>query len=287
MEGIRGLALWADKDTKIMRGINRSSVFKANSRESSFGSAFANLPVGVDSSVTPVIVGADALLHNSKNFSGGSVTPATSMSPSLKERIIASAIIHPVYPIASISCTAFAVPNENVYVYVVYSKSNEFDNDVKEQGVNSFSGAGVIFHLSNLDSGATYYLKIFARYKNKTSVWSNSPIIINIPTAPANGLFSSIYYISGQPTTLSSSGKGEWKGVFYINGQPTNLSESFNHGWSGVHYGRQYFDGVVAQGYINGDTWLNGLKVSQQYYQTGTGMIEQIYYTNYTPYTGY
>jgi hypothetical protein len=290
MEEILGLVLWAVKDTKIMRGISRSSVFKANSRESSFGVALASLPAGVDSSITPVIVGADVLLHNPKNLSGGSVTPATSMSPNLRENITAAATRLPVYPTASVSCTVFAVPNENVYVYAVYSKSNQFDNDVKEQGINSFSGAGVVFHLSNLDAGATYYLKIFARYKNKNSVWSNSPIIINVPVAPTNGLFGSTYYISGQPTTLSSSGKGESNGVFYINGQPTNLSWSstpYWSGWTGVHEGLQYYEGLVAQGYINGDLWLDGVQVSEQYYQTGTGMIEQIYYNNYIPYTGY
>ena len=272
-----------------MRGITRSALFRSNSRDRSFGAATATLPVGANPEITPVLVGATVLLHNPKNLTGGSVTPATSMSNNLKANIRTAAGNMARYPIASFSCTAFAETDEDVHVSVVYSKNANFSGTVQEKTIDSPSGSGVVFHLNDLNPSSTYYLKAFARSKitNTPSIWTGSPIIINTYTTIANGAYAGGYYINSQLTTLSLNGTGEWNGSYYINGQITELVYSEDLGWSGLYQDRFYDHGQPSNGFVSGYWWYEGYQTSELFANHGNGMYQGLFFQNYVPYTGY
>ena len=271
-----------------MRGISRAGFFKSHGLEKSRGATTASLPSGVDATSIPVVAGVNAVLYNPKNLPNGSVIPEANISAALRSNLKTIAANSPKKPSALVVFTAYHAPNTELFVSVVYSRYSHFPSvEAKEKNSIVPSNSGVTFSLNDLSPGATYYVRTQARSlaTGISSVWTPT-IIINTPIAPTNGVFGGGYYINGQLTSLAVNGTGEWEGVYYINGQATQLIEIGGFGWSGVYNGLQYYGGVVADGYINGKWWYQGIETSELFYNGGNGVYDGLLYANYTPYTG-
>lgn len=274
-----------------MRGISRSALFKNHGLEKSNGAATADLPPGVDATFIPVISGVNVLLYNPKNLPGGSVTPEPVLSASLRSNLKAIAKNSIKKPSAIVVFTAHHAPNTELFVSAVYSRYSNFPStDVKEKNLIVKSNSAVIFSLNDLLPGVTYYVKTQARslVTGISSVWTpDYPIVINVPSAPVNGEVGGVYYINGNATSLNLNGTGEWEGVYYINGQATTLVEIDGLGWSGVYDGLQYYNGIIADGYIDTKWWYNGLQTVELFYNGGNGWYNNLFYQNFSPFTGF
>jgi hypothetical protein len=274
-----------------MRGIARAGLFKGHGSDRSRGPASADLPAGVDASGVPVVVGVNAILYNPKNLGFGSITPQANISPALTTNLKNIAKNSPKTPSAIVVFTAYHKPSSKLYASVIYSKYVNFpSHDIKEKGLVVSSGNAISFNLDDLSPGTTYYVKAQARAV-ETNISSlpapESPIIINTPIAPTNGLFHGGYYIDGQLTGLSIFGNGEYNGVYYINGQPTQLEQASEFCWSGVHQNLQYFCGELANGFIGDQWWYQGVHVNQLFYNGGNGVMDGLLYQNFNLLTGY
>jgi hypothetical protein len=278
-----------------MRGIARSGLFKSHGLDRSYGPPTAslpsgNLPSGMDPDIIPVVVGVNAILYNPKNLGFGSVTPPANISSALRSNLIniAKNSIKP--PSVLVVFTVYYNIDTQLFASVVYSRYPDFPaSEVREKYLRVSSGSSVTFSLTDLIPGATYYIKAKAR-SVATGINSlpspSTPIVINTPVAPTNGVFGGGYYINGQITGLSVNGTGEYNNTYYIKGQPTSLVEISENCWSGTHQGLQYFCGVLADGLINGSWWKQGSPSSEVFYNGGNGVFNGIFYQNYSPFTG-
>lgn len=274
-----------------MRGISRSGFFKNHGLEKSKGAPTASLPPGTDATHVPVISGVNALLYNPKNLPYGSVTPEPVLTPALRSNLKAIAKNSIKKPSVIVVFTAHHAPNTELFVSVMYSKYNNFpSSDVKEKNLRITSNSAVTFSLNDLLPGTTYYIRTQARSiaTGISSVWTPaSPIIVNTPIAPTNGVFGGVYHIDGEATSLSLNGTGEWEGDYYINGQVTEFDELDGFGWSGVYNGIQYYNGAIADGYINTKWWYNGVESSQAFYSGGNGFLNGLFFQEFAPVTGF